>query len=182
SDGGIFGRSKLGYQVKSNVLPLPAPNRIPSTPVVSPYVFVGDEAFPLLNNLMRPYPGIHLDDEKRIFNYRLSRARRTIENTFGILVARFRILLQTLYMQPEYANDCIKSCIVLHNYVRQHPRSESYYIPAGFVDYENPENGEIIRGIWRALVPADLRQVAKQSTNNYCASSAHYRDTLKQYF
>ncbi|CAG7819113.1 unnamed protein product [Allacma fusca] len=60
---------------------------------------------------MRPYPGIHLDNEIE--------QRRTIENTFGILVARFRILLQTLYMQPEYTNDCIKSCIVLHNDVRQ---------------------------------------------------------------
>ncbi|KAL3246150.1 hypothetical protein MRX96_057886 [Rhipicephalus microplus] len=59
-----------------------------------PYVFVGDEAFPLKEYVMRPYARrtLHEDDDKsyerRVFNYRMSRARRTIENTFGILAQR----------------------------------------------------------------------------------------------
>lgn len=68
---------------------LPEPEAITSDGQSLPYVLVGDEAFQLSDYLLRPYPGREcLNQDKKIFNYRLSRARRTIENTFGILVSR----------------------------------------------------------------------------------------------
>ena len=60
-----------------------------------PYIIVGDEAFPLKTYILKPpYPKSQLDVSKRIFNYRLSRAR---ENVFGISVARLG--LETLGCQ-----------------------------------------------------------------------------------
>ena len=56
-----------------------------------PHVLVSDEIFPLKPWLMKPYPGKGLPESKENFNYRLSQFRRTIESTFGILVAKRRI-------------------------------------------------------------------------------------------
>lgn len=47
-----------------------------------PFTIVGDAAFPLKTYLMRPYPGLDLTRQQRIFNYRLSRARKVVENAF----------------------------------------------------------------------------------------------------
>lgn len=49
---------------------------------------VGDGAFPLKPYLFRPYSGrAGLTPEQDVYNYRLSRARQVIENTFGILAS-----------------------------------------------------------------------------------------------
>ena len=42
--------------------------------------------------LMKPYPGKFLSEEKKIFNYRLSRARQLIKNAFAIAAAGWRVL------------------------------------------------------------------------------------------
>ena len=62
----------------------PLPDR--ANPV--PYCIIGDDAFPLKNYLLKLYPSRHLDITKRVFNYRLSRARRIVENVFDILTHR----------------------------------------------------------------------------------------------
>lgn len=91
SDGGVLRESSLGRALFTNALGLPEEQPLPETNIMMPYFFVGDEAFPLHKNLFRPYGGKNLPRDKRIFNYRLSRARRCIENAFGILASRFRM-------------------------------------------------------------------------------------------
>lgn len=68
SDGGVFASSDFGKQILDNELPLPDPLRLGDHHL--PCVFVGDAAFPLRPNLMKPYPGRFLPAAKSIFNLR----------------------------------------------------------------------------------------------------------------
>ncbi|XP_066978943.1 uncharacterized protein [Macrobrachium rosenbergii] len=85
SDGGVWDRCSLKEAIDSEVLNIPSSCCLPFTDKQSPYVIVGDEAFPIKPYLMKPFPGRELNKVKTIFNYRLSRARRTSENAFGII-------------------------------------------------------------------------------------------------
>ena len=83
-----------------------------------PYFFVGDAAFPLKTYMLRPYPGRNLPESKRIFNYRLSRARRTIENTFSIMATKFRIFRRPMIANPDKVTRITKAVCCLHNYLK----------------------------------------------------------------
>jgi hypothetical protein len=69
---------------------------------------------------MRPYPGSQSkgDNEKSIFNYRLSRARRVVENASGILSQKFHIYQRTLQPFLENADNIIFATCILHNNLR----------------------------------------------------------------
>lgn len=67
---------------------------------------------------MRPYSGNLLSEEKIIFNYRLSRARRNVESVFGILSNKWKIFLTPINGSLDLAKLIIKTCCTLHNYVR----------------------------------------------------------------
>nr|CAI5830357.1 unnamed protein product [Callosobruchus analis] len=84
-----------------------------------PYVFIGDEAFPLMENLMKPYQQKGISHEEKIFNYRLCRARRVVENVFGILASRFRIFLQPIAIDIESIDAVVLACCALHNFLRK---------------------------------------------------------------
>uniref|UniRef100_A0A8C5LVR0 DDE Tnp4 domain-containing protein n=1 Tax=Leptobrachium leishanense TaxID=445787 RepID=A0A8C5LVR0_9ANUR len=118
SDSTIFQNSTLWQQIRSNSLNIPKPKMLPGTDIAVPFAFVGDEAFALSTNLLRPYGGRQLSDKKRIFNYRLSRARRYVECSFGILSNKWRILHRPLDVNVDFAVDIVKSCCVLHNFIR----------------------------------------------------------------
>nr|CAH7743080.1 unnamed protein product [Callosobruchus chinensis] len=117
SDGGIFRSSQLGKKITLN---LPEPKPLPQTNIILPHVIVGDEAFPLLRNVMRPYPGAQTgnNQENRIYNYRHCRARRVSENAFVIMTKKFRIFLKKFNISPDHLDLITLACTALHNYLR----------------------------------------------------------------
>ena len=55
SDGRVLKRSKLGQMLEKGSLNLPAPEPLPGRSVRTPYVFIGDDAFTLQPNFMKPF-------------------------------------------------------------------------------------------------------------------------------
>jgi hypothetical protein len=80
-----------------------------------PYVIVGDSGFPMKRFLLRPFPrDKNLDEEKRVYNYRLCRSRRITENAFGIFAQRWRIFFRSLMCNIDTAQKVIQATTVLH--------------------------------------------------------------------
>lgn len=85
NDGGIFQSSTLHNLVEKNLLNVPPGQALPTSDIILPNVMIGDEAGPMKTYLMKSYPRPKiLDDKKQLFNDRLSRARKCIENAFCI--------------------------------------------------------------------------------------------------
>jgi hypothetical protein len=120
ADPSVFRESVFRQKLYSNLLQIPEPRALPSSENnIQHFVFVAVEAFGLHTNVMRPFPGRGLNDTRRIFNYRLSRARRTVECAFGVLTNKWRVLHTAILVKPEYCDDIVKACCILHNFVRK---------------------------------------------------------------
>uniref|UniRef100_A0A8C5RC91 DDE Tnp4 domain-containing protein n=1 Tax=Laticauda laticaudata TaxID=8630 RepID=A0A8C5RC91_LATLA len=97
SDAQVYNASDLKGGLERNlIVGFPDPEPLPNDTQDVPYFIVGDDTFSLTTYLMKPYTSKYLTREERIFNYRLSRARRVVENAFGILANRFQVLLTTM--------------------------------------------------------------------------------------
>ena len=82
-----------------------------------------------------------LTREERIASYRISRGRRVIKNSFGILVRRFRVLLTTMEQTPKVVRDIVLTCVVLHNMLRSHQGGEDRP-PTPADDRQQPQNDQ----------------------------------------
>lgn len=134
SDGGIFSASRIKRWIEHGHLNIPLPSKLPNdqSNYEFPYYFIGDEAFPLLSYLMRPYPQRTLNDLRRVFNYRLSRGRNTIECAFGMMAEKFQVLSTAIRCHTiEKVTNIIKAVCILHNYVRK--REGILYSPREFI-------------------------------------------------
>ena len=143
------------------------------------YHLLGDEIFPLEPWLMRPYPGNQPEPEQ-IYNYRHSRSRLPIENSFGILVARWRIFETPIQAKPGNVKPYVLACICLHNYLRL--TENSCYTPRGFIDVAT-KGGDIKHVEWRSHQVQDsaIKPITKIKGRKNKSHAKLVREKLKVY-
>ena len=174
SDGGVLTCTDFFQMLTSDNLNLPKANQSNGLP----YVFISDEAFVLRRDFMKPYNIRVLDNYKRIFNYRLSRARRVVENAFGILASRFRVFQKPFNLKPDNIETVVMACCVLHNFLRR--RSSAYYSPPESMDSEAPLTHEIRDGY--RTEGASMANIANGFNRHAPEDARQVRDSFKDLF
>ncbi len=183
-DAGIFSSSALGKALESKALNLPPEQYLPGTETAFPFVFIGDQAFPLKRYMMRPYPEKATNNmQRKVYNYRLCRARRTIENAFGILSARWRIFRKPVEADPKQVDSFVLAACSLHNFVRRREKVNGQLVTAGVGDAED-RHGNVSAGNWRELTKNDtgLREIRQIGGNRPSADAKELQEVLTEYF
>ena len=144
SDGGVYRNSSLSQALEEGSLNIPNGRKMLGDTNAGPMTIVADDAFPLRSNILKPYPGRGLNRERRIFNYRLSRAQRVVENAFGILSNRFRLFHTVVALSPAKTELAVLATCVLHNYLIGDE-------PENMFDREDFTNHELLHGQWREI-------------------------------
>jgi hypothetical protein len=129
---------------------------------------------------MKPYASRNLTHEQRIFNYRLSRAHRIVENAFGILANRFRVFMTPIYLEPSKVEALVLASCALHNFLRERSASRKVYTPPGFVDNEDETTHRVTTGEWRSQ--GELAPLVQQGGNAYSRCSKDICNEFCEYF
>lgn len=138
-DSGIFNKCGISEVTRTGEY-FPLPEKLPNSNIKLPYVHIGDEAFRLDCHMMRPYSKTESrkDYQKTVFNYRLSRARRTTENSFGLLSQVFRVFYTPIPLKVETVDYLVLSACCLHNLLRDRYLENTSYHYYNF-DHNEPQ-------------------------------------------
>ncbi len=154
----------------------PIRNLFPHDTQDVPFFLIGDDAFALNPHMMKPYGHRGLSHDERIFNYRLSRARRVVENAFGILANRFQVLLTTMNQAPSTVRLIVKACMVLHNLmIIRYPGIQNAQL-----DRAEGQNRPFTPGSWRRSRNVEDTHVA-QGNNRLSKEGKKQRNLLKHW-
>ena len=80
-------------------------------------------------HIVKQFPSRNLSHEQRVYNYRLSRARRVVENAFGIMSTRFRVFHKDVPLSPEKVQTIVMATCSLHNFLMRNATSAAQYLP-----------------------------------------------------
>ena len=176
SDSQIYNASELAEVLESGEINLPDDDPLPNDDKPHPYFILSDDTFELKRYMMKPYSQRNMSYEERIFNYRVSRGRRVVENAFGILALRWQVLLNTMQQRPAIVQLIVKTCIVLHNLLRMRYPG----LHQALIDQEDA-NGNLIPGEWRRNVNLQDMEQTRVPTRE-STKAKQDREYLKPYF
>ena len=103
------------YDLAENEQILGGPTRDINGTEIGPLI-AGDSAYPLTSWLMKPYSDRgRLTVEQRKFNRKFSALRCVVERAFGMLKARWRIVMQKIEQKTTTLKKTVIAACVLHN-------------------------------------------------------------------
>lgn len=118
-------------------------------------------------------------DDETIYNYRLSRARRCVENAFGILSSKWLCLSRSMFCKPDRAQKIVSACTLLHNFLLK--KAPAKYYSESLVDRYDC-NGVLKEGSWRRRGMNIFHPLQKSKTLTDSERGKTIRDILKDYF
>lgn len=145
SDGGVIQNTDFYQKLIDGTLNIPEAEQVTNSDRLLNYVFVGDEAFSMRPDFLKPYSQRDLTITRRIYNYRLSRARRLVENVFGILANRFRIFHTAINLKITNIDIVVLACCCLRNFLRR--TCGVTYTNVEDLDMEDIEQGILLEGL-----------------------------------
>ena len=77
------------------------------------------EPFALSQHVLRPRSSRSLGVVRRTYNYRLTQARSILLCAFRVVCNKRRIFHYTIDVCPDFRHVIVKTCCILHNFVRQ---------------------------------------------------------------
>jgi len=118
-DARVFALSTLYDEIEhKHILPN---NTITVSRVQVPLYMIGDSAYPLKTWLMKPFAhNTDLTGPQRNYNYRVCRARISVEIAFGRLKGRWRRLMKRNDMNLDNIPHVITTACILHNICETH--------------------------------------------------------------
>ncbi|XP_068090140.1 uncharacterized protein [Hyperolius riggenbachi] len=115
-----FRSSPMGQKLAEGIFNIPSRQPLPGrTQPAVPFVLAASEAFGLSENHLCPYAHRGLTKKKKVFCYRLGKARRVAACAFNILSNKWRVLKSTMQLNVDTAGTVVQACCILHNYVHQ---------------------------------------------------------------
>lgn len=111
---------------------------LPKSEIFAPFIITADDTFPLLENIIPPYPYPYpqTNTKKSFFNSKLDKMSDSAKNAYRLMSTAFRVLRKPMDLGIKEATTVTLVCCYLHNFLMKSTESKILYSPI----VDNTEN------------------------------------------